>query len=234
MTGYYDTDIYCQRLNSEGVRQFPESGIAVVTEQGIQAALTMVGDNNGGATIGWTDSRTFSMDIFAQHLDQNGVMASPIWHQGGNPVCIVPFYQSAPQAIPDGSGGMVIAWLDSRATGEEYDWVQDLYAQRINDFSQVQISVELQPAPLDFRIGDPYPNPFNPATTISFDLPEAAKARLNIYDITGRLVAELVNGWRDAGRHELRFDGSNLASGIYIYRLTAGDFNAMGKMVLMK
>lgn len=62
---------------------------------------------------------------------------------------------------------------------------------------------------------------------------------LEVYDISGRCVgahggAPLVSGWRDAGYHEVTFDASDLASGVYIYRLNAGDFTAEGKMVLMK
>jgi len=78
------------------------------------------------------------------------------------------------------------------------------------------------------------PNPFNPTTVIRYELPEANLVKLAVYNISGRQVAELVNGWRDAGSHEITFDGSNLASGIYVYRLTADDFNASGKMVLIK
>jgi hypothetical protein len=57
---------------------------------------------------------------------------------------------------------------------------------------------------------------------------------LGVYDISGRKVAELVDGWRDAGAHEVMFDGSGLASGMYLYRLKAGEFETTGKMVLMK
>ncbi len=57
---------------------------------------------------------------------------------------------------------------------------------------------------------------------------------LAVFNVHGRLVAELVNGWRNAGYHEAAFDASGLASGLYIYRLTTGDFTTSGKMVLMK
>ncbi|TKJ37231.1 hypothetical protein CEE37_14050 [candidate division LCP-89 bacterium B3_LCP] len=79
-----------------------------------------------------------------------------------------------------------------------------------------------------------HPNPFNPSAVISFQLQDASLVKLTVYDISGRLVTELVNGWRDAGAHEVTFNGSELASGIYIYRIQAGDFSAAGKMVLMK
>jgi len=84
------------------------------------------------------------------------------------------------------------------------------------------------------------PNPFNPVTSIGFDLPEAAKVQLTVYDIAGREVVRLINGWRDAGCHEVTFDASGLASGVYIYQLEArsgvGTTPTMeiGKMVLLK
>lgn len=81
---------------------------------------------------------------------------------------------------------------------------------------------------------DAYPNPFNASTVIRYELREASLVNLEVYDITGRLVAILVKGWREAGTHEVIFDGSSLASGIYIYRLSASNFAASGKMVLMK
>jgi hypothetical protein len=65
-------------------------------------------------------------------------------------------------------------------------------------------------------------------------LQDASFVNLAVYDVSGRKVTELINGWRDAGVHEVTFDGSGLASGIYIYRLEAGDFRAQGKLVLVK
>ncbi|TKJ41018.1 hypothetical protein CEE37_04965 [candidate division LCP-89 bacterium B3_LCP] len=94
-------------------------------------------------------------------------------------------------------------------------------------------------APEDFMMYPPYPNPFNPTTVLRYQLQDASLVKLSVYDISGRLVTELVNGWRDAGAHEVVFDpigagASHLASGIYFYRLTAGEFSAVGKMVLVK
>jgi hypothetical protein len=79
-----------------------------------------------------------------------------------------------------------------------------------------------------------YPNPFNPTTTISFALPVAETVNLSVYDLSGRQVAILVNGRRDAGVHEVTFEGSEMASGVYIYQLTAGEYTDQGKMVLLK
>ncbi|MFH1861371.1 MAG: T9SS type A sorting domain-containing protein, partial [bacterium] len=78
------------------------------------------------------------------------------------------------------------------------------------------------------------PNPFNPSTTIRFGLPETQQVRLAVFDVQGRQVAVLVDGWREAGYHEALFDGSDLASGVYYYRLQAGEFTTSEKMVLVK
>jgi hypothetical protein len=79
-----------------------------------------------------------------------------------------------------------------------------------------------------------YPNPFNPSTTFAFALPESAPVRLTIFDLNGRRVAELLNRELPAGRYEIPFDASNLASGVYLYRLSAGSFTQIRKMMLMK
>jgi uncharacterized delta-60 repeat protein len=78
------------------------------------------------------------------------------------------------------------------------------------------------------------PNPFNPSTALSFQLQTASHVSLKVYDTAGRPVATLVDGYRVAGIYEVTFDGSNLASGVYLYTLTTGGNTLTGKMVLMK
>ncbi len=88
--------------------------------------------------------------------------------------------------------------------------------------------------PVTYLVREPFPNPFNPSTVLSYQLQAASKVNLSVYDIQGRLVAMLTDGVRGAGIHEVTFDASNLASGIYLYCLTAGLFKASGRMVLIK
>ncbi len=92
----------------------------------------------------------------------------------------------------------------------------------------------LAAAPEEYSLGQNYPNPFNPLTTISFGLLEDVHVNLSVYNINGQVVATLVDGVRDASIHEVSFDASQLSSGIYFYRIEAGDFSAVRKMVLMK
>ena len=86
----------------------------------------------------------------------------------------------------------------------------------------------------DFTLHAPYPNPFNPATTISYNLPEASFVELTVFDIRGREVAKLAEGWTTAGSHQILFNAENLASGVYFYRLNAGEFSECKKMLLVK
>jgi TctA family transporter len=79
-----------------------------------------------------------------------------------------------------------------------------------------------------------YPNPFNPSTEIKFSLPEASNVKLTIYDAIGKQVAVLVNDYLATGSYRYTWNASNLASGIYFYRIEAKNFNMVKKMVLLK
>ncbi len=88
--------------------------------------------------------------------------------------------------------------------------------------------------PNTYRLSQNYPNPFNPSTTISFGLPKAGLTKLVIYDVLGKEVKTLVDEQRNAGTYEVNFDASSMASGVYFYSLTSGDFTETMKMLLVK
>ncbi|MGE5402814.1 MAG: T9SS type A sorting domain-containing protein, partial [Ignavibacteriales bacterium] len=79
-----------------------------------------------------------------------------------------------------------------------------------------------------------YPNPFNPSTVITFEIPVDSFVELNVYDLLGREVTTLVKGERPAGKYSVSFDGGDMASGIYIYRLKAGEYTINRKMTLIR
>ena len=89
-------------------------------------------------------------------------------------------------------------------------------------------------APKEFKLEQNFPNPFNPTTTIQYQLPADAKVTLKIYDILGSEVATLVNEKQDAGYKEVKFNANRFASGMYIYRLTADKYVSTKKMLMIK
>ena len=88
--------------------------------------------------------------------------------------------------------------------------------------------------PAEFSLKQNYPNPFNPSTKIGFTLPSESNVKISIYNLIGQKVAEVVNSKFTAGNHSIDFNGSNLSSGIYLYKIEAGSFSSVKKMQLIK
>ena len=88
--------------------------------------------------------------------------------------------------------------------------------------------------PTEFRLEQNYPNPFNPVTTIEFTIPQSGRYNLSVYNILGQLVKLLSDDEYAAGYYKVSFNASNLASGMYIYRLSGNGFNILKKMILIK
>lgn len=88
--------------------------------------------------------------------------------------------------------------------------------------------------PENFFLFQNYPNPFNPTTTIKYSIPKASFVVIKIYDIIGEEVATLVNAQKPSGNYSVKFDASNLSSGIYFYRITSGNFMATKKLIILK
>jgi hypothetical protein len=95
--------------------------------------------------------------------------------------------------------------------------------------------------PQGFSLSQNYPNPFNPSTTIKFALPVSGNVSLKVFDVTGKLVSEIVNGNLQAGSHEINFNASDLSSGAYFYKLevrqagsSTNGFTDIKKMILVK
>jgi len=125
------------------------------------------------------------------------------------------------------------SYVDANLTPAKY-----LYRLKQIDFDgQYEYSDEIEVevnGPLTFALGQNYPNPFNPATKITYTLPQKNYVALKIYDVLGKEVATLVNEEKPTGIYEVEFNAAKLPSGIYFYRIQAGNFVETKKMVVMK
>jgi len=120
----------------------------------------------------------------------------------------------------------------------EYSLIQysKIYDKQIPDLERLKQGIKTlaEGKPDKFELAQNFPNPFNPSTMISFQLPINGYVTLKIYDLLGQEIATLVNEQKSAGKYEVKFDASDLASGVYIYRIQAGEFNASKKLILLK
>jgi hypothetical protein len=222
-----DANIYAQRIDSSGAARWVADGVGVCTENNSQDFPELAAIPGGGAIIVWQDSRADGGDIYAQEIDADG---DTLWTANGAAVCTAAYDQARPQLI-QGSQAAIFAWVDNRT----FDNNTRIYAGSISDV----LGVDGPVVPLPDFLSQNFPNPFNPATTMEFVLEKPSQAKLRIYDTSGRCVRALVNEVRPAGRYAERWDGDDdlgapVVSGVYFYRLEAGDFVATRKMVLLR
>ena len=88
--------------------------------------------------------------------------------------------------------------------------------------------------PTEYSLSQNYPNPFNPTTNLRFGLPTAIRVQLSVFNALGQEIARLVDGELDAGYHEIAFDAGRFSSGVYFYRLQAGEYVQVRKLILVR
>ena len=126
-------------------------------------------------------------------------------------------------------GGNVYLSLDTKFQAADHDFVVLKYA-----LGPVDVHKESEPLPATFRLYDAYPNPFNPKTRIQYAIPFRQQVLLKVFDVLGGEVATLVDVIQEPGVHHADFNAGGLASGVYFYRLQAGPFTGVKKILLMK
>jgi hypothetical protein len=130
--------LYAQRLDAAGNVLWASNGVSVCTAAG-QNDPSLASDGSGGAIIAWSDTRTGNSDIYTQRLSSSGL---PLWTANGIGICTIVGYDYHALAVPDGSGGAIIAWHDSSGTNN-----QDIRAQRVNGAGAIQWQLNGVPIP---------------------------------------------------------------------------------------
>ena len=160
-------------------------------------------------------------------LNQFPIKIEGYWGEKHNDDLIVQF---TPTEIRTYTGTINLKTVD------EYLYIDTIYTIYFNGSgTDKEIFIE-EPVdiPTAYNLEQNYPNPFNPTTTIQYSIPKDEYVKLVVYDITGRVVKELVNGYRTAGKYNVEFNVSNHASGTYYYKLEAGEYKNIQKMMLIK
>ena len=186
-------------------------------------------DSSGAFMVVWQDSREGSMDIYLQKYSSAG---TAIGYNTRAHARRTESSQVNPAVTYLGNDIFQIIWQDDR----HGDW--DIYCpvgdpQLIANITDVEDNQD-SGLPVTYKLSQNYPNPFNPSTTIEFSIPQRQIVKLEIFDMLGQKVASLIDKEVEAGYHKINFDGSRLASGVYVYRVQAGSFVSARKMMLIK
>jgi hypothetical protein len=220
-------DIYSQRVNSTGAVQWTATGVIICTSANDQIKSQLVSDGNNGAYITWEDHRNAgNSDIYAQRIASNAAIN---WAATGFAICTMGFDQLNPMIVSNGNLGAIVVWQDYRS-GNNFD----IYEVGFNTTGLVAIENSETTTPHEFALLQNYPNPFNPSTKIEFSIPKSSFVKLTINNILGQEKYILVNEQLSSGSYSVNFNASNFPSGIYFYKLTAGNFTDSKKMILIK
>ncbi len=226
-----DLNLFMQRIDAQGNALWTADGIQLTDQSGSQDESSITADGAGGAIIAWEDRRNNDFDIYAQRVGPGGNLH---WGAGGVAISIPSGSQRNIRTISDQHGGAYITWEDRRTSGNG----DDVYAQQVNANGQLGVTVtgleETARIPEGFSLRQNYPNPFNATTVIEFSLQKSEFTMLKIYNSLGESVATLLAEFLTSGTYRFNWHAGELASGIYHYRLSAGDHVQTRKMLLVK
>jgi len=226
-------DVYAQRVNATGFPQWTADGIVICDAPQAQQDPEITSDGAGGAVIAWRDGRSGNDDIYAQRIDASGgAFCVPC----GVALTSAAGTQFQDVIASDGTGGAIVAWSDfrsTRATDEE------IYAMRMAPgCGTFATGVLVDAAPATNGLSQNRPNPFNPSTTISYNLSARGHVVIRLFDVSGRCVRILVDDVLGSGPHQVRWDGlvdsgGHAVSGTYFYRVQYPDGTVSSKKMLL-
>lgn len=236
--GRNGSSIYASRLNSSGQSLWTINGVAVCEASGVSDWPKIVADGSGGATIAWEDTRNNPTlpDVYAQRLDSGG---SPLWIANGVGVSTAVDSQHRLAPVPDGYGGLIVAWEDWRDGGmlaQRYE----VYAQHVNADGSLGGPTAVAPVPAarGLQVLQTTPNPFSSHVEIRFDSPASGEIEFRVYSVAGKLVfRDKIRTLSGENRYLLRgqdSDGTRLPSGVYFLRLLSGRESAAAKLVITR
>ncbi|MCD4818587.1 MAG: T9SS type A sorting domain-containing protein [Candidatus Cloacimonetes bacterium] len=227
-----NTDVYIQKFDMNGNFQWQENGNVVVDINFPQTTPYMVRNSNN-YLIFWEDfAYGYQSELYAQAIDSNG---EQFFGEDGFLICDAIRDQSRPMAVSDADNyNTYVIWEDTRSGG--YVDIFNIYAQMVKTNEPSTDDNIVNSVNLSLKN---YPNPFNPETTIEFSTTQNEQIELIIYNIKGQKLKTLINKEFEAGKHSIIWNGtddngSNVSSGIYLYKLKTENYSAIKKMLMIK
>lgn len=176
--------------------------------------VEMVDDASGNVIGKYFDAKLMKENLFSMKESQYNVNAEGI----GNRLVQL-------RIISDENIGAEY-FIADRSTGKEAVLTESVTSMNVNYSGAIQVK--------EYSLSQNYPNPFNPSTVINYEVPKASKVTLKVYDVLGKEISALVDGYKEEGRYQVQFNAKDLPSGIYIYSLRAGEYTSVRKMMLLK
>lgn len=176
---------------------------------------------DGNVYLQWataTEVNNRGFEVERKSNDENGVWNSVGFVQGGSTTTELSSYSYIDKNLPAGNYSYRLKQIDFDGSFTYY-----LLSETVNLSS-----------PVGFELSQNYPNPFNPSTKIKYSVNKSSFVTLKVFDVTGKEIAVLIEKDQDAGEYEFTFNADKLAGGLYLYKLTAGDFSAVKKMIYLK
>jgi photosystem II stability/assembly factor-like uncharacterized protein len=210
------------------------------TKNAITNGFVLYTDNAAGVPV---ELVSFSAEASGKGIHLKWITASELNNLGFE------VERALPSTTPGQDDWVRIGFVEGKGTTTEiqnYFYTDDLYGVNELKFyyrlKQIDFNgtygyseeIEIEGAPRSFGLGQNFPNPFNPFTTIKYEIPESRFVTIKVYDVLGKEVAILVNEEKPVGEYEVEFIGNNFPSGIYFYQLQAGSFVKTKKMILLK
>jgi uncharacterized delta-60 repeat protein len=227
-------DVYIIKTDASGVQDQSWGNKTFGQEHHDGAGEIITTSDGGYLIVGSIENRyeplpvdEWYSDVYIIKLDQNGNLEWDMVYGGDKE-------ESASSVRELSDGSFVISGYTLSYGSSSSD--RDIYFLRVNADGNLITAIEknINIIPAKMHLSQNYPNPFNGTTKIAYTLSENSNMRLNLFDLNGRLVQTLVEGFRRSGSYEISLDANSLASGVYLYQLITENFNETKKLLLIK
>lgn len=236
--GCGDSRLYAIRLMNGNIKWAYQSGSSILSTPAVSDVGMIYFGNHGGKVIALDSSSTLhwyyqdSASVDAPLLYEHGTLY--VGTTGGR---LLAFYDGADSSTYSTNSTYGVSakpnvviqsplWGTFHGDNQRTGVSTHLFVTKVNE--------KTSPLPAEYSLSQNYPNPFNPTTNIGYALPITSFVSLKVYDVLGRLVKTLVEERQTAGVHSVIFDGNSLSSGVYFYRITAGNFIQTKHLLLLK